>query len=194
MSRGSLPRQRRSQQRRVQRDRLELDAVAAVEEAELVRVERLQRPLPRPDLLLEDAEDRSRRVQPKPAADVRVRQAGAEQQAPASRSRRAAATTARAADLNRAGVDACRSTVLDEHAPRLRADHDPRSCAGGVLEPRPQRRLLRPERAAVAARAADDALLAADDVARHRLDVPAERLERRAPSPRPAATAGCGRC
>ena len=79
--------------------------------------------------------------------------------------------------MHRPGVDADDTAVLDEHAPRLRPDHDPGARGRCILEPRPQRRLLRAERTAVAAVAADDTLLAADDVARHRVHVPAERLE-----------------
>src|SRR6185295_19955057 len=79
--------------------------------------------------------------------------------------------------MHRAGVDADDAAFLDEHQSRFRPDDEPGAGGRRILEPRPQRRLLRAERTAVAAVPADDALLAAKDVARHRVDVPAERLE-----------------
>ena len=157
-------------------DRLVLDPVAVVQPAELVGVERLQRPLPRTDLLVEDPEHGRRRMEAQRTADVRVAQARPKQE------RRRLDRTGRhddrpRANAHRSGVDAGGGPVLDPHALCLRADHDPRTRGRRILEPRAQRRLLRAERAAVAAIAADDSLLAAEHVPRHRLDVPAERLQ-----------------
>ena len=59
---------------------LVLHAVAVVQVAVLVGVDRLHRALPRPDLLVEDAPDHGRGMQPQVLADVRVREPGAPQQ------------------------------------------------------------------------------------------------------------------
>src|SRR5262249_49538542 len=58
--RRASPGRERGEEARVERRRLVLDAVAAVEVAELVGVDRLHRPLPRPHLLLEEPEDAGR--------------------------------------------------------------------------------------------------------------------------------------
>src|SRR3954447_1609530 len=77
MRAGAAPRGEREEHVRLQGGGLVLEAVAAVEVAELVGVERLHRALPRAHLLVEDTEDRGGRMQLEVLADVRVLQPGA---------------------------------------------------------------------------------------------------------------------
>ncbi len=71
---------------------------------------------------------------------------------------------------------AARDAVAHEHALGPRVDEDAGAVGLGVGQPRLDRRALGPLAAAVAARAAR-ARVAALDVARHRLGVPAQRVE-----------------
>ena len=147
----------------------------------LVGVARLQRSLPRPDLLVELSGDERDRVHVQIAPDALVLQTGARRAAPACarrRMRRRPHVLGRA----RARHPARASTRLPCRARRgcARPGSRPgsvRSGADGVGEPRLDRRTLRAERAAEAAVAADATCVAAARVPRLRGHVPAERAQ-----------------
>ena len=120
------------------RARLVLQAVAGIEVGVLVGVESLKRAGPRPHLFGKDPRDAGDRVEMEMPADVRVAEAGAEQERRCLE--RAAGYDDRAgADgyllpSARHGCDPGRAAALDEHARRRRIDDDPCTCGVRVRE------------------------------------------------------------
>src|SRR5215208_3469802 len=180
---GAAPRRGADEQRRMDRRRLQLRPV------DLVGVDRLEGALPRPDLLVEDAEGATDRMQVEIAAEPRRGDARPPQE------RRRLDRTARCDDragangdavaIGRYGRDAAGASALQNDALGLRAHHDPGAGRLCVDEPGPRSRLLRPERAAVAAVAADAVVVAAMDVAGHAPLAPAAVAQAAADDLRP---------
>ena len=176
------PGQERQHQRRVERPGLVLDAVAlAVEVRVLVGVARLHRPVPRLDVLVEDARRRARPGCSRSHLPM-LRFSRPERFSSAGVcSAPHAATTARERTVTgvavggRAPRTPTAVAALDHHLLDLGPDEDPGAGVGGVLQPRLRRRALRAAAAAEPAAPAVDALVALRrDVADDRLDVPAE--------------------
>ena len=177
---GGLPREGEGCERRVDRHRLELEAVSTVQVGEFVGVVPLQRTGPRADLLVHQAEDRCRGMQCEVPTQRRQVYPGAQQQRGGMD--RAAGDHRRPRPHPQgvwpdARFDADRVAAFQDHPPDLAVHDDPRPAVGCVLEVRDKSRLLGAAAAAEAAVAALVVLRAAPRVARQEAVVPFEAIE-----------------
>src|ERR1700738_1569864 len=165
----------------LQRSGLELHAVIAAQETELIGINGLHGAFPRANFFPENAGYIGDGVKMQVAADMFVAQAGAQQQ-------RWSVNGAASGDYGRtahadvlatacASVHANGAACFQANGLGARLNKKPRACILRVGKPRFHRGPFCSDGATESAVAADFALLAADDVARHRCAMPAQRLK-----------------